>query len=333
MIPSHNYGYLHKVGWSRSSRTDKGVHSLCTVIGVKLEYNWNRTLTNKGYEYDIIDQCKSLHEYINQYLPDNIRVFSINPVRKHWDARSFCNLRKYEYIIPYELFEGTLIETDPEKMKTICNYFVGSHSWHNYTSCSSEDVIKSTESNGLDMIKKKQTFYRKIHNLDYEIITIEGEKFIKFTIIGQSFLMHQIRKIISSIYLSSKCYLPEEYIYASINSFWKLPVPKFPTEGLYLDDAEFRCIEFHDKSEKERIHSFKYDKLLPHIKTLWKTTDSLEQFHKVANYFRLSNINDLIKEYDVWKEAHLQYLAEKELRKQNKASKKAEKDVEVAEVV
>lgn len=38
MIPSHNYGYLHKVGWSRSSRTDKGVHSLCTVIGVKLEY-------------------------------------------------------------------------------------------------------------------------------------------------------------------------------------------------------------------------------------------------------------------------------------------------------
>ena len=30
-IADSNFGDLHKVGWSRSSRTDKGVHSLSTV--------------------------------------------------------------------------------------------------------------------------------------------------------------------------------------------------------------------------------------------------------------------------------------------------------------
>lgn len=207
-------------------------------------------------------------------------------------------------------------------MKSICNHFVGTHSWHNYTTYSSEDIIKNVELNGLDSIKKRQTFYRKIYNLDYEIITIEGEKFMKFTIVGQSFLMHQIRKIISSIYLAAKGYLPEEYIYASINSFWKLPLPKFPTEGLYLDNANFRNLEFHDESEQDRIHLFKHNMLLPHIKTLWSTTDSIEKFDTVANYFKLSNINDLIvaSEYEKWKESHKQYLINKELKKQSKKS-------------
>lgn len=31
-----NYGHPQKVSWTRSSRTDKGVHSLCTVLGLKM---------------------------------------------------------------------------------------------------------------------------------------------------------------------------------------------------------------------------------------------------------------------------------------------------------
>ena len=31
-----NFGYPHKVSWTRSSRTDKGVHSLSTVLGLKM---------------------------------------------------------------------------------------------------------------------------------------------------------------------------------------------------------------------------------------------------------------------------------------------------------
>lgn len=35
MIKQDNFGDFRKTKWSRSSRTDKGVHSLCTVIGLR----------------------------------------------------------------------------------------------------------------------------------------------------------------------------------------------------------------------------------------------------------------------------------------------------------
>jgi tRNA pseudouridine38-40 synthase len=36
MITAANYGDFRKTKWSRSSRTDKGVHSLATVIGLRV---------------------------------------------------------------------------------------------------------------------------------------------------------------------------------------------------------------------------------------------------------------------------------------------------------
>lgn len=35
LIKADNYGDFRKTKWTRSSRTDKGVHSLCTVIGLR----------------------------------------------------------------------------------------------------------------------------------------------------------------------------------------------------------------------------------------------------------------------------------------------------------
>lgn len=35
LIKEDNYGDFRKTKWTRSSRTDKGVHSLCTVIGLR----------------------------------------------------------------------------------------------------------------------------------------------------------------------------------------------------------------------------------------------------------------------------------------------------------
>lgn len=39
-----NFGHPTKVGWTRSSRTDKGVHSIATVVGLKIhcyEESWD----------------------------------------------------------------------------------------------------------------------------------------------------------------------------------------------------------------------------------------------------------------------------------------------------
>ena len=41
-ISRENVSDLTKVGWSRSSRTDKGVHSLSTILGLKLQVSIER---------------------------------------------------------------------------------------------------------------------------------------------------------------------------------------------------------------------------------------------------------------------------------------------------
>ncbi|EXB28415.1 Putative tRNA pseudouridine synthase [Morus notabilis] len=73
-IRDSNFGDLQKIAWARSSRTDKGVHSLATTISLKMEipeYAWKD------------DPCGiALASCINAYLPRNIKVFSILPSQK-----------------------------------------------------------------------------------------------------------------------------------------------------------------------------------------------------------------------------------------------------------
>jgi tRNA pseudouridine38-40 synthase len=57
-----NYGAFQKVRWSRSSRTDKGVHSLATVISLKIncdKEHWVRD--SEGIEYAAaINRCAAI---------------------------------------------------------------------------------------------------------------------------------------------------------------------------------------------------------------------------------------------------------------------------------
>ncbi|MED6172475.1 hypothetical protein PIB30_050460 [Stylosanthes scabra] len=73
-IRDSNFGDLDKVKWSRSSRTDKGVHSLATMISFKME------IPDSAWKGD--DDGIVLANCINSYLPPTIRVFSILPSKK-----------------------------------------------------------------------------------------------------------------------------------------------------------------------------------------------------------------------------------------------------------
>jgi tRNA pseudouridine38-40 synthase len=46
-ITEANFGDFRKTKWSRSSRTDKGVHSLATVIGLRILMNEDDYLTGE----------------------------------------------------------------------------------------------------------------------------------------------------------------------------------------------------------------------------------------------------------------------------------------------
>ncbi|KAL5758865.1 hypothetical protein ACOSP7_021476 [Xanthoceras sorbifolium] len=130
-IRDSNYGNLQKIAWARSSRTDKGVHSLATMISLKMEipdYAW------KDDPYGI-----GLAEHINVHLPESIRVFSILPSRGSFDPRRECTLRKYSYLLPAEIIgiksQLTTAEIDSHlsEFNDILNVFEGEHPFHNYT--------------------------------------------------------------------------------------------------------------------------------------------------------------------------------------------------------
>lgn len=68
LIAASNYGELRKIRWSRSSRTDKGVHSLATVIGC-------RVVTDQPDEQFALDpEGQGLAARINAHLPPSVRV-------------------------------------------------------------------------------------------------------------------------------------------------------------------------------------------------------------------------------------------------------------------
>jgi tRNA pseudouridine38-40 synthase len=81
-ISDDNHQSISKIGWSRSSRTDKGVHAARLLISAKL-------LLPPSYP----DGIDSLIVEINKKLPEDIRLFSLVKVNQGFCARKSCNWR------------------------------------------------------------------------------------------------------------------------------------------------------------------------------------------------------------------------------------------------
>ena len=85
-ISDSNHLHLDKINWSRSSRTDKGVHAARLVISAKLLFPPN------CIEKDNED-FQSFISMVNKELPDDIRVFSCMRVNQGFYARGACTWR------------------------------------------------------------------------------------------------------------------------------------------------------------------------------------------------------------------------------------------------
>lgn len=75
-------------------------------------------------------------------------------------------------------------EKEKERFNRILNYYVGSHNFHNFT----------TRTKAEDPSAR-----RFIVSFDAKtIVTVEGIEFVKCEVVGQSFMLHQIRKMIGA---------------------------------------------------------------------------------------------------------------------------------------
>jgi tRNA pseudouridine38-40 synthase len=405
LISPQNYGTLRKIRWSRSSRTDKGVHALKAIISMKLLYNWRRVKVSSGWRYDITEQCHELPPLINRHLPPHFRVFSAAPVPRSFCARSRCTRRVYEYWLPRFLLAGTSFETRPNELQQLCREFVGVHNWHNFTSTRahleifkdathtlSEDLrlyqphasrqssnnapsnaLKRTNDRGRDNREEKYdenedeeddefddeeaedeefdeecpesvrarelkveekwlnplyyrpreeqwklwtpfpSLFRKMESVTFAEAQIEGIPFVKFTLVSQSFLMHQIRAILGWILLTLKGVVPLDFTKIALNGPFIFRMPLVPSSGLILKDATF--LVAHDTQdlfqltpqEQQQMNEFRDKVLYPHIAAAQTQNKEFELLLAQLSTFKIPDEDNIRRLYD-------QYMAEMHIK-------------------
>jgi tRNA pseudouridine(38-40) synthase len=193
---------LQRIDWSRSSRTDKGVHAARIVISAKLEIlaDWlpkfpgtPAEVHEKQTEYlqqERTVRLKDLVTALNEKLPADIRAISCMKVNKSFTARDACTWREYEYILPAEILtvpctrpanvptEGPDVDYysahDPclqdtelavARLNDALQQFLGTQMFHNFNNMRKKEIDEIIERK-LNPIKKKERKNARAHDED-----------------------------------------------------------------------------------------------------------------------------------------------------------------------
>lgn len=194
----------------RAARTDKGVHAAGNVVSLKMQV-----------------EDENIVEKINSFLPPQIRVWGYIPAIRSFHAKNLCDARIYEYLLPTCAFmkpkkkvltdtptnEDDIVICDnrveehivkytvrstPEEIqerhnyratteqietfKKALSYFEGTHNFHNYTN--GKPFKDKSANRYIISIKVSDPIY------------IDGSEWLSIKLHGQSFILHQIRKMI-----------------------------------------------------------------------------------------------------------------------------------------
>ncbi|GAN04410.1 pseudouridylate synthase [Mucor ambiguus] len=287
-----------KVQLMRAARTDKGVHASCNLVSLKM-----------------ICQDEQIVEKLNAVLPPQIRVWGYVETQRNFHAKNKCDSRIYEYLMPsYALQQlepnkewttepqsehdiqiatedSTLTRfmkpTDPTKLlayrvdqerfskfKRAMLMFNGTHNFHNYT------IARSFNDQAANR------FMIDI-NVD-EPMLIGGMEWISVKLHGQSFMLHQIRKMISMAMLCTRTGTPLTLLPKTFESA-KINIPKAPALGLLLDRPVFKL--YNDRMQAiEGRQTIDFDQY----------KDAIEAFKKESIYSRIFEQEHRDKVFDTF---------------------------------
>ncbi|WP_313343993.1 tRNA pseudouridine(38-40) synthase TruA [Lacrimispora sp.] len=156
-----------------SGRTDAGVHALAQTANFHLD-----TRMSEG----------EIKDYLNQYLPEDIRVISLDRAGDRFHSRLNAEEKTYLYRIETgerkQVFERKYIygfgrPLDVNAMREASRYFLGEHDFKSF--CSNKKMKKST--------------VRILKAIEFEE---EGSRlFIRYT--GNGFLNHMVRILMGTL--------------------------------------------------------------------------------------------------------------------------------------
>ncbi|KAJ3426103.1 tRNA pseudouridine synthase a [Anaeramoeba flamelloides] len=280
-ISEENKVDIKKVGWSRAGRTDKGVHAARQCVVFKMA---------------MIDTEKKVVGMVNSVLPRDIRVWGIQRVTRTFNAQRRCDYRKYQFLLPtfllteksipsidgettieekrlrFEIFTEEALKFYNEK---ILSQFIGTNNYHNYT----KGIRYNQE-------KAKRYIIKMVAN---KPITLNEKQWILIEITGQSFMIHQIRKMITmSIGVMRGCITLEQFEDSFTESKYLIPI--IPGFGLLLDRAVYESYNnlkitqergtIHFNNMNQEIEDFKINHIFRHIAQVEKNENQFYDWLK-----------------------------------------------------
>ncbi len=265
MITKANFGTPHKYSWSNSARTDKGVHACAQVCSVKVELpekEWENTSPAN-------DRLEGPRKLLESNLPSDIRVLDIVRTTRNFCAKTQRDRVRYQYMVPSFLlhpdWKGVMEEQgiDTSKGRT------GRSSADPRAPLTNEEAEKvyavlrdyrSTEEsrNLLQSALQKYEGTQFYHNFTKGLkpgqaqarrfietfraqdpVVVDGVEWIPTQVLGQSFLLHQIRKMIGVAIDVARGAAPLEFMDRALNKKESIPLHVAPAQGLFLEMSYF----------------------------------------------------------------------------------------------
>ncbi|KAF1377392.1 hypothetical protein PFLUV_G00200350 [Perca fluviatilis] len=253
-IPENHGNDMKKMSFQRCARTDKGVSAAGQVVSLKLRL------------------IEDIIEKINEHLPPQIRVLGLKRVTQGFNSKNNCDARTYAYMLPTVAFSPKDYDTgniaafrlEPETLQRVNRLFAlykGTHNFHNFTS---------------QKAPSDPSARRYITEMSCgEPFINSSTQFAVITVRGQSFMLHQIRKMIGLVIAVIKGYAKEDVMERSWGQE-KVDVPKAPGLGLVLERVHFDRYNkrfggdgLHERldweCEEEAIKAFKEAYIYPSI--------------------------------------------------------------------
>ncbi|XP_065574550.1 pseudouridylate synthase 1 homolog isoform X1 [Artemia franciscana] len=218
VMDEDSYETPQKIQFQRAARTDKGVSAVKQVLSFKME---------------ALEDEKEFVNKVCENLPNQIKVFGIKRVTGGFNSKLSCDYRSYTYIAPSFAFTPVDKEvTDSfritseivNEVNEVLALFKGTHRFHNFTA-----RRKPTDPSCRRFImefKCGEPFVR------------EGIEFIPIHIKGQSFMLHQIRKMIGTVIAIMRGLASKEVI----DKAWlqsRIDIPIAPALGLVLEEPHY----------------------------------------------------------------------------------------------
>lgn len=199
-------------------------------------------------------------------LPEDIKIFAVRKVTKGFNAKTTCDSRSYSYTLPtytftkddetYDDKSFRLSSERFEELNKVLSLYVGSKCYHNFT------IKKEAHDPSTRRVMMSFECEKPFIPDNTEI------EFARLRVQGQSFMLHQIRKMVGSVIAIMRGYKEVGFINEAMQKE-KIITPQAPGLGLVLDNVHYE--KYNERYGADGVHE---------ALTFEKEDDAVEEFFR-----------------------------------------------------